>query len=1156
MPVIVTFLDSSTVWFEIEGEVTSRVPLLGVTWLQNGRIQRLLDRIDVVFAPFSKDIFPRAVPGTPTQLAVHLYLVSCEDPELYKTSVKKQLTDWLSVVGTKKTQEPLIVYLSSPDPNRKQAAPRLFGGSVFDRIKSDFAKTNIIHLKPSHAKDPSIWTEFFAKLRELILVSFNAKLLQYDEDTRRLDAQRLLPGWNYCQFFILKDGAACTYEYLNVVGEALLQYDELEAAFFQNLQEQGAPWFQSFGGSSPGDDSHDFLDLKRKPYRDMILQNTITIFDFRIYLFARQIELLFKSPSLAVGVVEACVRAKKFISLFAMTLHEYSAGLIPFFTESWIYTSCTSLIHHCDTLLSSTSTPTPATYSAVKSELLHYARLQLDILGSASNIYTSSIHHLSAEVNPLTEHSNDGTVDVRLPIETVTNEALKTALGSAEAFDALYLKISRAAVEGFESGGRKRTGLIVLGDVASLHFHRKRFAEASLIWDQITTQFGGKGWESMEEAVLGKLIVCQRELGKKGPLVDSCLRLLGTESVQKLGEEKVSEVVDWMNGASAEVGVGSETEDAPFVDTRIFKVSILGFMNRIANDDAHVLQVQIDNALPKAVQVQEITSLLAGKDSAGIFCKASSVTLNPGPNVIRLLAERVFCPGTYVVEKVILRIANSRLEYEIPKTGIRKRAFKVLEQVKAMELVTKVLPSNLPGSETHKTIQITLSHPVKQIQSASLRVIPLSPSASIPIVSIPSIALQINSTTTQDVLVKDQQVTLPAFGSSDTITFAIPLLVESPSVEVVDVKFVVLFTTQEDGKEHLFTKVESIQVAVAIQLSHTVIPRDQSTLLQLKVVGGHASPLRIDSVDVTGLSGFKVTNFSNLGDGVLFQHQTQSLVYLLDALDPKSPQNHGQKGKVVLKAHSVADEITHHMSQSLTRFLTPLHKTHYSSFLLSQCTRLLNLNTNKYTLCGKIVFPTHVSDEMQRDLRMQMETEEAQVVEEVCGLFVAFVEEKKGVFSEVVKESGGWVVKEGYAEVVEYEFETSDYQIVLAAEIKPLMEEPGTAIVGDILPCKLVISNTCWSSTEDSIDAVYEIKVRDTNWVIAGHKRHQFKFKKGQDAEFLFHLVSIGAGKLLLPSVSVTAVNAPCGVHCTYPSSEEVLVCPLESKLLAVRLED
>ena len=52
----------------------------------------------------------------------------------------------------------------------------------------------------------------------------------------------------------------------------------------------------------------------------MILQNTITIFDFRIYLFARQVQLLFRVVN---GPHEICNRAKQFIYSFARTIQEY-----------------------------------------------------------------------------------------------------------------------------------------------------------------------------------------------------------------------------------------------------------------------------------------------------------------------------------------------------------------------------------------------------------------------------------------------------------------------------------------------------------------------------------------------------------------------------------------------------------------------------------------------------------------------------------------------------------------------------------------------------------------------------------------------------------------------------------------------------------------
>ncbi|KAI8849287.1 hypothetical protein BC829DRAFT_189092 [Chytridium lagenaria] len=272
--IIVTYADEYSIWPQIAEEIVTRLPLRNLLWM-NGRIQqgqRLIESLDIDLKPFRPDMFPRSVPGTATPFFLHLYFVNCEDSDIYKSMVRKQIQDWLNIIANKKNQEWLIVYVGNSDA--KRAAPRFLnvGGTVFEKIKADFGTKGdrVIQLKQPISKEGESLAEFFHRIKEGIVSSFARQVLQYEEDTRRLDAQRLLPGWNYCHYFVLKEGLACTFELMNIFEEALVQYDELEAAFFQNLIEQGAPWFQTFGGTDAGDDSNDILNTSIKPYRDMI----------------------------------------------------------------------------------------------------------------------------------------------------------------------------------------------------------------------------------------------------------------------------------------------------------------------------------------------------------------------------------------------------------------------------------------------------------------------------------------------------------------------------------------------------------------------------------------------------------------------------------------------------------------------------------------------------------------------------------------------------------------------------------------------------------------------------------------------------------------------------------------------------------------------
>ena len=178
------------------------------------------------------------------------------------------------------------------------------------------------------------WVDLISKFKSLILASFDMRVGQYEEDIREKDAQRSLPGWNFCTFFVLKEGLARGFESVGLVEDALVGYDELAVGLDAIIREQSAigggsehggsflPYTEDlknqFGkardallrdvGAEPETD--DPIDLQRstianeadevplnavkKRYRELILSNDISIFDFRCYLFARQLSLLLR----------------------------------------------------------------------------------------------------------------------------------------------------------------------------------------------------------------------------------------------------------------------------------------------------------------------------------------------------------------------------------------------------------------------------------------------------------------------------------------------------------------------------------------------------------------------------------------------------------------------------------------------------------------------------------------------------------------------------------------------------------------------------------------------------------------------------------------------------------------------------------------------
>jgi hypothetical protein len=105
------------------------------------------------------------------------------------------------------------------------------------------------------------------------------------------------------------------------------------------------------------------------------MQNTIPEFDFRCYLFARQCQLLGRLHN----PVEICRRAQIFISTFGRAIKMHQSNVGEQFLESWIFSSCMSVVNECEELapLTSMDDYNIIAFNAARGELLDLARKQV-----------------------------------------------------------------------------------------------------------------------------------------------------------------------------------------------------------------------------------------------------------------------------------------------------------------------------------------------------------------------------------------------------------------------------------------------------------------------------------------------------------------------------------------------------------------------------------------------------------------------------------------------------------------------------------------------------------------------------------------------------------------------------------------------------------
>jgi hypothetical protein len=338
------------------------------------------------------------IPGLRQTPYLKLLFVRCDDSETYKTQTRREVRDWIkeqTPAATKSNAQEnhdafewLIIHVIVPN-TAAATQPRTGGKSsegssgsssdktstrwgkgsstILEKLRADFNGSSrsavdrvaqirigindvpyemlprvIPAIPGSYSETPqeneAAWLDLVSKFKSLILASFDMRVGQYEEDIREKDAQRTLPGWNFCTFFVLKEGLARGFESVGLVEDALVGYDELAVGLDVIVREQsttgsGAEHGGSFlpytedlkrqaerariairkdTGSDAVIETDDPIDLQsttqtlehianeipldamKKRYRELILSNDISIFDFRCYLFARQLTLLLR----------------------------------------------------------------------------------------------------------------------------------------------------------------------------------------------------------------------------------------------------------------------------------------------------------------------------------------------------------------------------------------------------------------------------------------------------------------------------------------------------------------------------------------------------------------------------------------------------------------------------------------------------------------------------------------------------------------------------------------------------------------------------------------------------------------------------------------------------------------------------------------------
>ncbi|WVQ93773.1 hypothetical protein IAU59_000851 [Kwoniella sp. CBS 9459] len=693
--------------------IRAHLPLRNLHWKSSTRTSlRTIQEVDVRLVELGEVNSVRDSVGSSVLEAplVNLCLVVCEDAEVYKNQTRNFIRDWLSLLAARRTPHAPLIVLVNPslDPNAAGGSGAGNSGKsvwgkdkgVLGKLKGDFNvgkrdRCVQLNLPAPGIHDPAAWPELINKLKESLVTAFDSAVIEREEEVKRGESQRLNVGWNFCTWFLLKESLAQSFESVNLPEDSLIIYEELEASFFQVLKEQNLSWFgiEKLGANHAGDDSLPILDTTVKPYREMMKNSTISIFDFRIYLFARQGVLLGKLGR----ITEVAKRGQWFVASLTRRLREAEASLAEHFIESWTYTACMDIVTKCDQW-SQIDRPNGdysglVAYESARSELLDIARIQVERIGvsaghlppiypfnPASSPYPSTAQELLFESssNGLSDdeelaHSPQHCQDER-PV--LSNEQIIEAQRDQGNCRALYLGLTRKTVKAYEACGKVNSVIRLKADLAALALYTKDWASAYdlsrllardcaelLTWDPIS-KFALEGAlqahrelnkekdEDWDHLALAYLRVCAVTTSSRHVVVDE------DEDGQRSREE-LENVIKGLRNSETE----QDVEGHKALSIRLESTDSI-----TEKDEQTSVRVEVTNFLSIPIPIDSISLDLTDLHGEIITFSAEDVVLQSGQNSIKAL-----CPtstqGLYTLQGATIVLGSINFIYNKSDEG-------------------------------------------------------------------------------------------------------------------------------------------------------------------------------------------------------------------------------------------------------------------------------------------------------------------------------------------------------------------------------------------------------------------------------------------------------------------------------------------------------
>ncbi|EFC47242.1 hypothetical protein NAEGRDRAFT_57375 [Naegleria gruberi] len=554
----------------------------------------------------------------------HLFIVQTEDLEIYKSNIKPKLKKWVDYM-TERDYEYLICYVSSNTSSGDLFKKFSLFSKVYDKLKSDFGKatsngsnsiassssaSRVIKLGLQHAlngannsngttlntsasssssqddsllstsgSNTSVVKEMYTRIHEGILHEFSRRCAKYEEEIKKTEMNMHLPGWQFSQYFIQKEGLSFLLEQFGLFVNSLGIYNQLLGfASSERKMVQYANFFdeKQFKIVNILEDQYD-------GFRDSMKNSLISEFEFQNYVFSRQMHLFFKlhmSDQVARVAPLHISSLVKRLEQELLTSNTETNELATSWDENtltkylnihaWAYASAFCVAEECYKRVKEMSDDVQRTLYRLCGDIYLYCRYELEILGSVfdmdiswdnictggtDTVFDLSLKHVDSaaelvtnlpfitkvEYSKLAHTLNMDVEQKKLLLVYNTNylpaSLLKQALSTQQEFDERMLAVISSVADCYNNGLRNRFYQKLNGDMAAIHFRQGKYVESFKYLKGQLSMYLTDGWYGIATDVLIKMAECTKHMKSEVDYVSSCVDLITskyTNNLQKL----------------------------------------------------------------------------------------------------------------------------------------------------------------------------------------------------------------------------------------------------------------------------------------------------------------------------------------------------------------------------------------------------------------------------------------------------------------------------------------------------------------------------------------------------------------------------------------------------------------------------------------------